>query len=90
MTEIIEIETERLRLRQWKKQDWPVFAELNSDPVVMEFFPDVLSEAESNAMAQKIASLISSNGWGFWALEELATSKFIGFVGLNEPDYIKL
>jgi hypothetical protein len=36
------IETERLTLRRWHKADLKPFAALNSDPVVMEHFPQLL------------------------------------------------
>lgn len=35
-------------------------------------------------MAEKIQGLIAENGYGFWAVELLSTSEFIGFVGLNQ------
>ncbi|MCK5121785.1 MAG: hypothetical protein KAQ91_07360 [Methylococcales bacterium] len=35
MIDIIEFKTDRLKMRQWRKEDWPLFAEINSDPVVM-------------------------------------------------------
>jgi len=80
---LIELETERLKLRQWEKEDWPLFAASNSDAVTMEYFPNLLSEAESYAIADKIQSLIELQGWGFWAVEEKDSGMFIGFVGLN-------
>lgn len=82
---MIEIETERLKLRQWKKDDFSAFANINSDPIAMEYFPKTLSESESNELAQKIQSFISERGWGFWAVEEKRNKKFIGFVGLHVP-----
>jgi RimJ/RimL family protein N-acetyltransferase len=85
MVHIIELETERLRLRQWKEIDYPVFACMNADPVVMEFFPGTMKKSESDELANKIKSLISKRGWGFWAVEEKKNNQFIGFVGLHEP-----
>lgn len=85
MLEVIESETDRLKLRQWKKEDWPIFAKINADPVVMEYFPNTLCEFESNKLAEKIYSLISDRGWGFWAVEEKDQGDFIGFVGLHTP-----
>ncbi len=85
MTNIIQIETNRLLLRQWKPADYAPFAALNADPIVMEHFPDVLSRAESDAMADRCWSLIDERGWGFWAVELKATGEFIGFVGLHTP-----
>ena len=87
MTYITEINTDRLILRQWKEDDYPVFAIMNADPVVMEFFPNVLSDEESNLLANKFASLIDDNGWGCWAVELKDTSVFIGFVGLHNTIY---
>ena len=85
MAELIEFETERLRLRQWTDADHDPFAALNADPRVMEFFPSPLTRAESDAMADRCRSLIEARGWGFWAAESKATREFIGFVGLHIP-----
>ena len=87
MTHITELETERSRLRQWQDSDYPVFADINADPEVMKFYPKTLTQVESDEMANKIKSLISQRGWGFWALEQKQDNKFIGFVGLHEPTY---
>ena len=85
MVELIEFETERLRLRQWKPSDREPFAALNADSKVMEFFPSPLTRMESDAMADRCQSLIKERGWGFWAAESKATQEFIGFVGLHTP-----
>jgi RimJ/RimL family protein N-acetyltransferase len=85
MPELIEIETERLRLRQWRLADREPFAAMNADPRVMEFFPATLTQAESDAMADRCQLLIEERGWGFWAAECKATREFIGFVGLHTP-----
>jgi RimJ/RimL family protein N-acetyltransferase len=87
MTNIIELETSRLKLRQWRAEDKPVFAGINSDPSVMEFYPRVLETTESNSLADYFNTLIAEKGWGFWAVEKKVDCTFIGFVGLNEPTY---
>lgn len=79
------LETDRLYLRQWQKTDFKPFAEMNSSKDVMEYFPKLLSEEESNAMASKCQSLIEEIGWSFWAVSLKDTDAFIGFVGLNQP-----
>ncbi|WP_300313892.1 GNAT family N-acetyltransferase [uncultured Psychrobacter sp.] len=78
--------TERLLLRQWQPSDLPVFAEMNADSEVMQYFPKVLSKQTSNLIANKCQQLIEDNGWGFWAvsLKEGAADTFIGMVGLNQ------
>ena len=85
MAELIEFETERLRLRQWTPADRAPFAALNSDPRVMEYLNSQLTRAESDAMADRCQSLIEERGWGFWATELMATHDFIGFIGLHIP-----
>src|ERR1035437_3227922 len=85
MVKLIEFDTERLRLRQWNPTDRDPFAALNSDPRVMEFFPAMLTSAESDAMADRCQSSIDERGWGLWAAESKATHDFIGFVGLHIP-----
>ena len=85
MVNLIEFETERLRLRQWLPADREPFAALNSDSKVMEFFPTLLTRAESDAIADRCQSLIEERGWGFWAAECKATQEFSGFVGLHAP-----
>lgn len=79
------LETKRLIIRQWKRDDFPTFAKLNADKEVMQYFPNTLTKDESNLMADKISSFIEQKGWGFWAVEEKESGKFIGFVGLHEP-----
>lgn len=77
-----DIHTDRLRLRQWQDSDYEPFADLNADPAVMEFFPATLSRTESDALADRIRSEITENGWGLWAIKIKNVAPFIGFVGL--------
>ena len=85
MVELIEFETERLRLRQWYDVDRTPFAALNADPRVMEFFQAPLNRVASDSMADRCQSLIEEHRWGFWAVETKLTPTFIGFVGLHMP-----
>jgi ribosomal-protein-alanine N-acetyltransferase len=80
----MELETKKLILRQWKKEDFKAFQKLNSDSIVMEYFPSVLNRQESDKLAQEIHDLIESKGWGTWAVEEKESGDFIGYVGLHE------
>ncbi len=82
---IYELETDRLKLRQWRSEDYPMFAVMNADPIVMEYFPALLTVEESNGLATRMELIIAERGWGFWALE--VEGRFAGFVGLNEPGY---
>lgn len=83
MTALIEFDTDRLRLRQWRPSDHEPFAALNADPRVMEFFPATLDRKTSDAAAYRYQSQIADHGWGLWAAETRAAGDFIGFVGLQ-------
>jgi RimJ/RimL family protein N-acetyltransferase len=87
MQHVHELETQRLRLRQWRPEDLAPFAALNADPAVMEFFPEPLTQERSDASAQKMAALIAEHGWGFWAAELRSSGAFLGLVGLHRPRY---
>ncbi|MCH7315224.1 GNAT family N-acetyltransferase [Acinetobacter sp. ANC 3882] len=78
------IETARLRLRQWRTEDYAPFAAMGSHPQVMEYFPKLLTRAESDAMIDKMKSIIDAQGWGLWAVELKHNQQFIGFVGLHD------
>ena len=80
------METQRLRLRQWKAEDRETFRLMGSDPEVMRYFPARLSEKEADDLAQRISDLIDRQGWGFWAVEIKETSTFIGMVGLHRQE----
>jgi RimJ/RimL family protein N-acetyltransferase len=84
---MIEPVTARLRLRRWRESDREPFAALNADPEVMEHFAAPLSRAESDALAGSIAAAIERDGWGLWAVDERASGRFVGFVGLAVPGF---
>lgn len=82
----IELNTERLRLRQWKASDREPYAKLSADPRVREYFPTVLDRNASDATVNQMESCIAERGWGFWAVELKASGELIGDVGLNIPN----
>ncbi|BCP54390.1 acetyltransferase [Kaistia sp. 32K] len=76
------IETSRLRLRRWQDADRAPFAAMCADAEVMEFFPHVLSRAESDALVDRIEAHWDARGYGNYALEERSTGAFVGMTGL--------
>ena len=81
--------TPRLALRDWYEADRAPFAAMNADPVVMEFFPKALSATESDALIDVFQAELERTGHCPWAVEELSTGLFIGFVGLHAvPAYL--
>lgn len=67
MTDIIEIQTQRLLLRQWRLTDFELFAAINANQSVMKFYPNTLSKQQSDEFAKIIEQRITANGFGFWA-----------------------
>jgi len=82
---LIEFETPRLRLRQWRESDLAPFAALAADPEVMAFLLPLPTRADSDALAERLKARIDENGWGFWAVEHKDSGEFAGFTGLNVP-----
>ena len=85
MNSTVQLDTQRLILRQWIPSDYTVFAQLNASPRVMRYMPARLSETDSNALADRCATFISQRGWGLWAVELKNSKQFIGFTGLAIP-----
>jgi RimJ/RimL family protein N-acetyltransferase len=85
--ETVVLESERLHLRQWRQDDKTPFAELNADVEVMEYFPSTLTRDESNTFVDYCSRRITERGWGLWAIELKPSAEFIGFVGLEIPNY---
>ena len=82
MTPILELESARLRLRQWQDDDLAEFAALCADPLVMQYFPAPLSRVESAALIGRIRGHFAEYGFGLWALERQDSGAFIGMTGL--------
>ena len=81
------LETMRLTLRPWVKEDYAPFAALNCDPRVTATLAGNLTRAESDALADRIATHIEEHGWGLWAVEVKGGAPFIGFTGLSSPRF---
>jgi 3-dehydroquinate dehydratase/shikimate dehydrogenase len=82
------LETTRLILRPWKDSDFEPFAALCADPRVMQYFPAPLTHTESLELAKKIQSKIEKRGWGLWAVTLPNIADFIGYIGLNDVDFL--
>jgi len=81
------LSTERLVLRRWRDEDRKPFAHLNASTTVMEFFPAVLTRADSDAFVDRIEAQFDTRGFGLWAVEVGGGPPFIGFVGLSVAEF---
>ncbi|MBO9631866.1 MAG: GNAT family N-acetyltransferase [Chitinophagaceae bacterium] len=77
----------RLGFRNWTDADIAPFAALNADPVVMEFFPNTRTYDETASLVDKFRHDFEQNGFCFFAVDQLDTGAFIGFIGLNKPSF---
>jgi len=82
-------QSDRLGFRHWTDADRIPFATMNADPVVMEYFPDVLTTAESNALVDRAIAHFADKGFGPYAVDrlDLDVPTFIGFIGLFTPSF---
>jgi RimJ/RimL family protein N-acetyltransferase len=79
--------TDRLLLREWRDEDLAPWAALNADPRVREFFPNLLTGAESLAQMQEARAHFARHGFGPWAVEVIDGEPFVGFIGLSVPSF---
>lgn len=82
-----ELQTDRLWLRGWRVADRAPFAALNADREVMQWFPAVLTAAESDGLAGRLSRSLERDGFGLWAVEERSSGSFLGFTGLARPAF---
>lgn len=81
------IETDRLILRKWQEQDLAPFASINQDPLVMKYFTNPLTTAQTAETMERYNSHIEQHGFGFWACVSKQTQELLGFVGLSMPNF---
>jgi RimJ/RimL family protein N-acetyltransferase len=85
MTAPAELETARLRLRGHRPDDFTACAAMWADPVVTRFIGGrPLSGEEIWARMLRYAGHWSWFGYGFWAIEEAATGRFVGELGFAD------
>jgi len=79
------LETERLRLRGHRLDDFAACAAMWADPIVTRHIGgQPLSEEESWSRLLRYAGHWALLGFGYWVVEERATGVFIGEVGFAD------
>jgi len=81
MSDGLEIQTERLRLRSWRPDDRDAFATLNADPEVMEDLGGPISRAKSDLKYERFANAFEQHGYGRWVIEN-TDGLFLGYTGV--------
>lgn len=77
----MEMESPRLRLRQWRPEDRRPFAVINAEPEVQRYLKPI-TRAGSDAMLDRVEAHFAEHGFGYWALEERASGVLIGLCGM--------
>jgi ribosomal-protein-alanine N-acetyltransferase len=80
-------QSERLGFRKWIPSDHALFAALNADPVVMEYFPAPLTVPETDHFIERINNHFYEYSYGLYAVDSLEDNSFIGFIGLSHPRF---
>ena len=81
------IQTGRLGLRNWCDQDTHAFVAMNLDPKVMQFFPEIPTAMQSRQGVRRLRDHYENHGYTYFAVDELSTGQWIGFVGLLNQTY---
>lgn len=79
--------SERLGFRNWMSSDIPKLLEINSDKEVMLFFPEIQNKAQTESFIKRMQQSFKGNGYCYFAVDELKTNQFIGFIGLANQNY---
>ena len=84
MTQILE--TERLRLREFRSDDLDDLAAMVGDEDQMGFYPAVRTRDEAAAWLNRNLTLYAEHGIGIWLIESAADSAFAGYCGIRPLD----
>jgi len=81
MTPILE--TQRVRLREFNEDDLDDLAAMVADEDQMKFYPRPKTKDEASAWISRNLVLYRECGFGFWFIESLPTSSFLGYCGIR-------
>src|SRR5260370_9572900 len=83
--EVPVIETERLRLRGHRPEDFADCAAMWADPVVTRYIGGKpRSEEDAWAGTRRFVGHLAWLGFGYWVVEEKATGRFAGETGFSD------
>ena len=80
------IETERLILRDWRKEDIEPFLRHTNTPAVMRWLGGVRTEADQRESIDRMMRWQEERGFTFWVVERKADGELLGFCGLKLAD----
>ena len=81
----IDLETERLRLRQWREDDVESLHAFYNDPASQSIYGTAYTREDTWRRIALNFGHFHLRGFGTWALEEKSSSAFAGYAGLWFP-----
>jgi len=72
-------------MREMRESDIEFFAQICADPLVMKYFPALLTHEESASFVQRVVQRHAEDGFGLWVVE--IEGSCAGFVGLARPTF---
>lgn len=87
---MVELTTERLRLRPWRDDDVDALTVIDGDPKVMRYIGDgsVRTRQQTEAAIERMRRGWQDNGFGIFAIETRDTATMIGWTGLAIPKFL--
>ena len=79
---MVELETDRLLLRQWREEDFESFAAYYADEEMARYVGGQSNRPQSWRRLATFIGHWALRGYGYWAVEEKTTQEFAGAVGL--------
>lgn len=77
------IETERLILREYEREDFEAIYEILSDPETMSHYPEPFDEERTRNWIEWNLENYREYGFGLWAVVLKETAEFIGDCGIT-------
>lgn len=77
------LQTDRIHLRQYTKQDLDDLAEMFADEETMRYYPRPKTKDECASWIEWNLKLYEEHGFGLWVMESRKTGDFLGDCGLT-------
>jgi RimJ/RimL family protein N-acetyltransferase len=77
------LETQRLKLREFSRDDLDDLAAMVADEDQMTFYPRPKTRAEALAWITRSLALYKEYGFGMWLIESRPASGFLGYCGIR-------
>ena len=78
---IAVLETERLRLREWRAADFELYAAFYANAATAKYAGGVTDRAAAWRDLATVIGQWTLRGYSFWAVEQKQSRKFIGYAG---------